>query len=75
LVTFALAENREEVTKAVKKMRLPGYHFYDALRWDSMAFLSYHITSTPTVFVLNEDKYIVCKPYDWQELRDWLKNE
>lgn len=75
LVTFALAENREEVTKAVKKMRLPGYHFYDALRWDSKAFLSYHITSTPTVFVLNEDKYIVCKPYDWQELRDWLKKE
>ena len=74
LVTFALADDEEEVKKAVKKMRLPGYHFYDALRWDSGAFLDYHITSTPTVFVLDENKTIVCKPYDWQELKYWLKS-
>ena len=73
LVTFALAENKEEVEKMVKKMRLPGYHFYDELRWEGKAFLDYHITSTPTVFVLDENKIIECKPYDWQELKDWLK--
>ena len=73
LVTFALAENEGEVKQAVKKMRLPGYHFYDELRWDNKAFLDYHITSTPTVFVLDENKTIVCKPYDWQDLKDWLK--
>ena len=72
LVTFALADNVEEVNKAIKKMRLPGYHFYDDLRWESKAFLDYHITSTPTVFVLDENKTIVCKPYDWHELKDWL---
>ena len=74
LVTFALADNAEEVNNAVKKMRLLGYHFYDDLRWDSKAFLDYHITSTPTVFVLDENKTIVCKPYDWQELKYWLKS-
>ena len=73
LVTFALAENEEEVKQEVKKMRLPGYHFYDVLRWDSKAFLDYHISSTPTVFVLDGNKTIACKPYDWQELKDWLK--
>lgn len=73
LVTFALADDEEDVKKAVKKMRLPGYHFYDELRWDSEAFLSYHVTSTPTVFVLDENKMIVCKPYDWEELKNWLK--
>lgn len=72
LVTFALAEDKDDVVKTVKKMRLPGYHFYDELRWDSKAFLDYHITSTPTVFVLDENKTIVCKPYDWHELKDWL---
>lgn len=72
LVTFALAENEEDVKKAVKKMRLPGYHFYDEKRWDSEAFLSYHVTSTPTVFVLDENKTIVCKPYDWKDLKYWL---
>jgi len=73
LVTFALADNNDDVTKEVKKMRLHGYHFYDELRWDSKAFLDYHITSTPTVFVLDENKTIVCKPYDWHELKDWLR--
>ena len=74
LVTFALAEDKEDVVKSAKKMRLPGYHFYDDLRWDSKAFLDYHITSTPTVFILDENKTIACKPYDWQELKDWLKS-
>ncbi len=73
LVTFALAEDEDEVRKTVKKMRLPGYHFYDPLRWDSKPFLDYHITSTPTVFVLNRERNIVCKPYDWWELEEWLK--
>ena len=73
LVTFALAEDMDDVTKTVKKMRLPGYHFYDDLRWDSKTFLDYHITSTPTVFLLDADKTIVCKPYDWYELKEWLK--
>ena len=74
LVTFALAEDKDDVVKTVKKMRLPGYHFYDELRWDSKSFLDYHITSTPTVFVLDENKTIVCKPYDWQELKDWFRS-
>ena len=73
LVTFALAEDQEEVARAVKKMRLPGYHFYDVLRWEGEAFLSYHITSTPTIFVLDENKEIVYKPYDWDDLKYWLK--
>ena len=73
LVTFALAENEDEVTRSVKKMRLNGYHFYDDLRWESKPFLDYHITSTPTVFVLDKDRMIVCKPYDWYELKEWLK--
>ena len=75
LVTFALSENQEEVAANVKKMRLPGYHFYDELRWDSKPYMDYHITSTPTVFVLDEEKTIVCKPYDWLELRQWIKIE
>ena len=73
LVTFALAEGKEEVERMVKKMRLPGYHFYDDLRWESKAFLDYHVTSTPAVFLLDAEKKIACKPYDWEELKYWFK--
>jgi peroxiredoxin len=73
LVTFALAEDKDAVTQTVKKMRLPGYHFYDDLRWEGKAFLDFHVTSTPTVFLVDADKTIVCKPYDWEELKNWLR--
>ena len=73
LITFALADNEQEAKSALKKMRLPGYHFYDDSRWEGKAFMVYHVTSTPTVFVLDENKMIVCKPYDWEELKEWLR--
>lgn len=75
LVTFALADDIEEVRKHVKKMRMPGNHFYDEKRWDGKAFLDFHITTTPTVFVLDKEKTIVCKPYDWKELKTWIKEQ
>ena len=74
LVTFALADNKDEVVATVKKMRLPGYHFYDSLRWDSKPFLDYHVTSTPMVLVLDAERTIVCKPYDWNELKQWIRS-
>ena len=74
LITFALADNEQGAKSALKKMHLPGYHFYDDSRWEGKAFMVYHVTSTPTVFVLDENKMIVCKPYDWEELKEWLKS-
>jgi len=73
LVTFALADSQEEVAEEVKDLRLHGYHFYDPMRWESKPFLDYHITSTPTVFLLDNGKNIVCKPYDWLELKLYIK--
>ena len=73
LVTFALADSLEDVKATVKKMHLLGYHFYDDLRWDGKAFMDFHVTSTPTVFVLDADRTIVRKPYDWNELKFWLR--
>lgn len=67
LVTIALAESQREVEKAVKKMKLPGHHFYDDERWEGKIIKDYHVFSTPTVFVLDSDNNIVFKPYDWEE--------
>lgn len=75
LVTFALADNQEEVSLTLKKLRVQGYHFYDAMRWESKPFLDYHVTSTPTVFLLDKEKNIVCKPYDWYELKLYIDNK
>ena len=74
LVTVAIAESQKEVAKSVKKMKLTGYHFYDAERWEGTIIKDYHIFSTPTVFILDADNNIVFKPYDWVELHEWLNN-
>lgn len=73
LVTFAIADDAEELQQEVKKMNLPGYHFYDEQRWNGDAFQSYHVYSTPTVLLLNQEKTIVCKPYDWGELKRYIR--
>ena len=76
LVTIALGDSREEVEEELESLRLErkGLHFFDERRWDGKMFLDYHVTSTPTVFLLDRDKNIVCKPYDWNELKLFLKN-
>lgn len=74
LVTFVIADNEKEVRKELRKLKLNGRHCYDEARWDGKAFLDYHVTSTPTVFLLDKDKTIVCKPYDWNELKEWVEN-
>ena len=73
LVTFALADHKEEVVKELKKLRLHGYHFYDDDRWEGKAFLDYHVVSTPTVFLLDRDKTIVSKPYNWEEFKQIIE--
>ncbi len=71
LVTIALAESQREVEKAVKKMKLPGRHFYDDARWEGKIIMDYHVFSTPTVFILDADNNIVFKPYDWDEFKEF----
>ncbi len=76
LVTVALADNPQEVRESLMALKLDhaGHHFFDERRWDGRLFLDYHVTSTPTVFLLDKNKVIVCKPYDWHELKQFLKN-
>ena len=69
LVTFALADQKKEVVKEVRRLRLPGFHFYDEARWEGKAFLDYHVSSTPTAFLLDGDRTILAKPNGWEELR------
>lgn len=68
LVTVALSESRREWERSLKKMKLPGHHFYEAERWEGAIIKDYHVFSTPTVFVLDKDNTIVMKPYDWEEM-------
>ncbi len=47
-------------------------HVYGKGKWDNTIGDDYGVTATPTYFVLNKDKQIVAKPYDFKELKAYL---
>ena len=74
LVTFAIAEDETDWRDNLKEMRLTGQHFFDEQRWGGKAFEDYHVTQAPTAFLIDENKIIVAKVYDWKELKNKIKN-
>lgn len=74
LVTFAIAEDESDWCENLKEMRLPGQHFFDEQRWGGKAFEDYHVSQAPTAFLIDENKIIVAKAYDWKELKNKIKN-
>ena len=73
LVTFALADTKEDVEREVKKLRLPGWHFFDDGGWDCQAFLDYDVNTAPTVILIDKDKNMVGEAYDWDEFKALIK--
>jgi thiol-disulfide isomerase/thioredoxin len=43
-------------------------------KWQNEIGRSYNVTSTPTYFVLNDDKKILAKPYDFAAYKKWTEN-
>ena len=74
LVTFAIAEDEADWRESLKEMHLAGQHFFDEQRWSGKAFEDYHVTQAPTAFLIDADKIIVAKAYDWKELKNKIKN-
>ena len=72
LVTFALAENQDAVLKEVKRLRLPGWHFYDEAGGDSQPFLDYDVNITPTIILIDKEKNMVGEAYDWDEFKELI---
>lgn len=72
-VTFAIAENEADWRENLEEMKMDGFHFYDEQRWGGKAFEDYHVTQAPTVFLLDADKTIVAKVYEWRDLKKTIK--
>ncbi len=47
-------------------------HVYGEGKWDNSIGDEYGVSATPTYFVLNKDKKIVSKPYDFKALKEFL---
>jgi len=47
-------------------------HVYGEGKWDNTIGDNYGVTATPTYFVLNKDKKIITKPYDFKALKEYM---
>jgi len=48
-------------------------HVYGEGKWDNPIGDNYGVTATPTYFLLNKDKRIISKPYDFEALKKYLE--
>ena len=48
-------------------------HVYGEGKWDNPIGDNYGVAATPTYFLLNKDKRIIAKPYDFEALKKYLE--
>ena len=68
LVALSVKGDLKKIKSIVKKNKLDGYFYHDGLEWNSPHVSNYAVTSTPTFYVLDKNKNIIYKPFDFEEL-------
>ena len=67
VIAYALEEELSQWESAIKEF--PKFiHIYGPKKWENPMVSEYSLSSTPTYFLLDSDKTIVAKPYDYQAL-------
>ena len=72
VVAFAMEKNN--LSWSSLKITLPNWHHVLGLnKWENKTARTYNIYATPTYFVLDENKKIIAKPNNLEELKTILK--
>ena len=72
LVAVSVKGDLRKIKNLVKKEKIDGYFYHDGLEWDSPVISDYAVTATPTFFLLDKDKKIIYKPFDFKEFADFV---
>ena len=72
LVAVSVKGDLRKIKNLVMKEKIDGYFYHDGLEWDSPVISDYAVTATPTFFLLDKDKKIIYKPFDFKELADFV---
>lgn len=68
LVAVSVKGELNKIKKLVKKEKIKGYFYHDGLEWESPAVDDYAVTATPSFYILDKEKKILYKPFDYKEL-------
>ena len=73
LVAVSVKGDLKKIKNLVKKTKLNGYFYHDGLEWNCPFVDDYAVTGTPSFYLLDKEKKIVYKPFDFNELVDFVK--
>ena len=69
IVTVNVSGDLKDVRRILKKSGLGNaYNVRDGLEWNSPIVDAFAVDMTPTMILLDADKTIIAKPYDFEEL-------
>ena len=69
IVTINISGDLKKIKRLLKKTHLEKcYNIFDGEGWNSRIVENYAVNMTPAFFLLDEDKKIIAKPFDIQEL-------
>lgn len=67
LVAIAVDGPRNKIKNIAKRFKDRAYFYHDGLSWQSQIIDDYAVSATPTIFILDKDKKILYKPFDFKE--------
>ena len=72
LVAVSVKGDLRKIKNVIKKNKIDGFFYHDGLEWDCPYVSDYAVTATPSFFLLDKNKKIVYKPFDFKELVDFV---
>ena len=72
LVAVCVIGDLKKIKKLINNVKVKGYFYHDGLEWDCPFVSDYAVVSTPSFFVLDKDKRILYKPFDFNELVNYI---
>ena len=72
MVAVSVKGDLKKIKNIVKKNKISGYFYHDVLEWDSPYVDDYAVTATPSFYLLDNENKIVFKPFDFNELVDFV---
>ncbi len=72
LVAVSVKGDLKKIKNIVRKNKVRGFFYHDGLEWNSPYINDYAVTATPCFYLLDKDKKIVFKPFDFEELVEFV---
>lgn len=72
LVSVSVKGDLKKIKNIVKKNKVDGFFYHDGLEWECPFVSDYGVTATPSFYLLDKDKKIIYKPFDFNELINFV---